>query len=68
MITTLAADHDIAGLDIRSKTFINIYHTMGSQFLWIKTIQIAGGNDDVSVDVAPVAVRGSFELHDRSSS
>ena len=30
--------------------------------------QVAGRDDDVGIDVAPVAVRGSFELHGRSPS
>ena len=58
-----AADHDIAGLYLFGKAFVNVDHAVGGQFLGIKGIEVAGGNDDVRIDIVSIGPSFSFVFH-----
>ena len=63
MITTLAADHDIAGLYLFGKAYVNVDHAVGGQFLGIKGIEVAGGNNNVGVDVVAILENSALSSH-----
>ena len=64
----LVGHDDVARLHAFDERRVEILQAVLRQLRRIGRGQVAGRDDDVGIDVAPVAVRGSFELHDRSSS
>ena len=56
-------DHDVARMNLVHKLLVNILHTVGGQFFRVLGSQIAGGDDDVRIDVVSVFVYRSLCVH-----
>ena len=55
---------DVAGLHVLDKVLVDVLHAVGGQLFGVLGVQVAGGDDDVGIDVVRVFENVSFRVHD----
>ena len=59
----LLGHEDVAELDLGDELGVEIFHAVLGELLGHTRVEVAGGDDDVGVDIAAVLVRCAVELH-----
>src|SRR5699024_477711 len=59
-----AAHHHVPGLHPCDKVLVDVLHAVGGQLFGVLGVQVAGGDDDVGIDVVRVFENVSFRVHD----
>ena len=60
----LLGNNNVALLNLLHEVGVKVFQAMLREPLGLGGIQVAGRNDDVGVDVAPVTMRGTLEMHE----
>ena len=59
----LLGHDDVTGLHARGERGVEVLHGVRREVRMVGAVEVAGRNDDVGVDIAPIAENGAFEVH-----
>ena len=59
----LVRHDDVAGARAADEAGVEVLQAVPGELCRVRGVEVAGGDDDVGVDVTPIAKHGSLELH-----